>query len=255
MNVQCFICHDAVRVPVRLTCFPCESKPGQPKCNSITRVCLLCAREYLQLNKRRGERVSTRKCLTCPAIAHCANLSSINSYEKDFFIMSLDTRDDYPCFHDCPFRGTQNDLDNHIHAECPHRSVFCKLCRAVYIAKDENAHIASCPERFCCAHCHEHVPTYDQKAHYQERHNMQKCSYCNELVESSHFSAHYEVCPERPRDCPQCYKPVPRCQLCDHMIAHIDSFQRVIAQNNKTNTDLLHAITLLLAECKKYCCP
>lgn len=253
MNIQCSICHESVRVPVRLTCFPCDVKPGQPSCNSITRVCLCCAREYLQLNKKRGDRIAIRKCLTCPATVQCAHLSSYNSYEKDFLIMSLDTRDDYQCPHECSFQGTQNNLNHHLHSECPRRIVFCKLCRAVYPAEDENAHAAVCPERFCCVKCNEHIPIYEQKAHYQDMHDMQKCRFCHELVESNGFSAHYEACPERPRDCPQCGRPVARCQLYDHMVAHIEGFQKIITQNNKTNTELLQSITLLLSECQKHC--
>lgn len=252
MNIQCCICHESVRVPVRFTCFPCKTPPGKPSCNSITRVCLACAREYLQLNKKRSERTTYRKCLTCPATVRCSNLCAMNSYEKDFLMMSYDQRDDYQCFYDqCPFRGTQNDLDHHTQSECPFRIVSCRLCKSYYQAKDEVNHIPACPERFCCFSCQNYVPFQEQKEHYMG-HNLKQCRYCSQWVQCDVFSQHNSVCPDRPHDCLYCHKSLQRQKMYDHLVGHVDFFYKIIMQNNNTNNDLLQMIPVLLQECKKY---
>lgn len=240
---------------MRFTCFPCNNEPGRPSCNSITRVCLVCAREYLQLNKKRSERVHTRKCITCPATVRCANLQAITSYEKDFFMMSHDYKEDYPCFYDkqgCSFQGTQNKLDHHIQSECIFRTISCRLCKVYYQAHLEEDHIISCRERFCCFHCEEFIPLREEREHYLS-HDLQKCHYCHQWISCSTFEQHCRNCPECPRACIYCHNQnIPKRQMYEHLVNHMNLFQKIIIQNNNTNNELLRMIPVLLDECKKY---
>lgn len=252
MNIQCCICHDHVRVPVRFTCFPCKTQPGKPSCNSITRVCLLCAREYLQLNKKRSDRTTHRKCLTCPAQVRCSTLCAINSYEKDFLMMTHDKREDYKCFHDdCSFKGTQNGLDHHIQTECPYRIISCQYCKLYYQAMEETTHITTCPEYSCCFYCKKYIPKQEERRHYKE-HNLQNCRYCYKWVHNDVYIQHKNTCPEKPYECVYCHKNFQRKHIYDHLVEHVDLFSKIISQNNHTNNELLRMIPVLLHECKKY---
>ena len=126
----------------------------------------MCAREYLQLNKKRNDRVFSRKCLTCPAMVRCTQLSAVNSYEKDFFMMSHDRKEDYHCFHEsegCHFQGTQNKLDHHIQSKCMYRTISCRYCQLYYQAHEDTNHVPECPHRFQCFTCLEYVPIQEEK--------------------------------------------------------------------------------------------
>lgn len=256
MNVQCCICHENVRVPVRFICFQCKNEPGHPSCNSITRICLLCAREYLELDKKRTERIFYRKCLTCPALVKCSTLSALNSYEKDFFIMSRDSKEDYPCFYDqdgCRFIGTQNELDQHIQHECLLRVISCRYCRTYYQAKDEDDHVLQCKERFHCSFCLEYIPLEKEKDHFLEFHQQQKCPYCCRYRPSVSFDRHLVECPERPRECLCCHEKIIKHQMHDHLLEHIISYEKTIRNYTNSITILSTQISILAKECKKYC--
>lgn len=63
MSSTCPICLLDVRVPVELICFPC-SKPKKTNhnhihCHSVTRVCMTCARTYLERNKEKCNKKRT----------------------------------------------------------------------------------------------------------------------------------------------------------------------------------------------------
>lgn len=224
MNVQCCICHENVRVPVRFVCFPCKNEPGQPSCNSITRVCLACAREYLQLNKKRNDRVYSRKCLTCPVMVRCSQLSADNSYEKDFFMMSHDGKEDYHCFHEnegCHFQGTQNQLDHHIQSECPYRTISCRYCRMYYQAHEEMAHITECPQRFQCFSCSEFIPIQEEKDHFLKQHHQRQCLYCRRYISIHNYEQHACECPERPQKCVHCQEIIAKQAMYDHLVDHV----------------------------------
>lgn len=255
MNVQCCICHDSVRVPVRFICFPCKNEPGQPSCNSITRVCLACAREYLQLNKKRDDRVYSRKCLTCPAMVRCSQLSAVNSYEKDFFMMSHDGKEDYHCFHEnegCHFKGTQNQLDHHIQTECPHRTISCRYCRLYYLALEEMDHVPECPQRFQCPCCLDYVPLQEEKEHFLKQHHKRKCSHCRCYTPVHIYEQHISECPERPQECVYCHERVARQVMYDHLVGHVLSCENNIRHYTNSIGVLSTQISKLVKECHKY---
>lgn len=253
MNVVCCICQEDVRVPVRFLCFPCKNEPGQPSCNSITRVCLACAHVYLQLDKKPSHRVYSRKCLTCPAMVWCSTLTPDHSYEKDFFLMSHDTRSNYACFHEkdgCGFRGTQNQLDHHLHTECAFRSIVCAYCQATYQAKED--HVPSCPQHFQCGACSEHVPLQDKRDHFLKKHNQRQCAYCKCYTPLPTFDNHVAECPERPQECAHCHKTVDRQSLYDHLVSHIHSCENDIQHYaNIIRTRSTH-ISQIVQELQKY---
>lgn len=255
MNIECYICHEDIRVPVRFTCFPCKNEPGQPSCNSITRVCLLCAREYLQLNKKRSERTFSRKCLTCPATVRCSELCAINSYEKDFFMMSHDPKNNYPCFYEtdgCDFQGSQNNLDHHIQSECRFRIISCRYCWAYYPATNEKTHVSQCPNYFQCLYCAEHVPVSEEKEHFLKIHKQRQCAYCQRYIGSHEYDKHACECPERPHECVSCHLPIPRRRMYDHLIEDIVSCEQTIRHHTNAISVLSDKMSRILKESQKY---
>lgn len=255
MNVQCCICHDNVRVPVRFICFPCKNEPGQPSCNSINRVCLACAREYLQLHKKWSDRVYSRKCLTCPVMVRCSQLSAINSYEKDFFMMSHDEKQDYPCFHDhrgCNFQGTQNQLDHHIQSECPYRIISCRYCKSYYEAKEDEEHVYHCSRRFRCFSCLQHVPVQEEKEHYLHQHQQRQCIYCKHYIHVNTYDNHATECPERPQECVHCHEVIAKHAMYDHLIEHVCSCEQTIHHYTNAISVVSAQISQLVKESQKY---
>lgn len=172
MGIICLICHEPVRVPVQLTCFPCRQEP--PSCHDICRVCLLCARLYLGLDKPHALRSSRVKCLTCDAVACPPILDTGTSYRKDYLLMSRD-RMDYPCPYPCGFRGSQMDLDRHLQ-DCPYRIVQCPAsggdgrCNMTYRACEERKHWSECYFYVFCRVCGDYVDK-DGYFYHMHRHH------------------------------------------------------------------------------------
>lgn len=224
--MDCLICHNSVRIPVRFMCFKCQGDGiGRPVCNSVIRVCLFCAREYLQLNRRRHEREQQKKCLTCSATVHLPSLYASKAYEKDFLLMSLDKKSDYACPHaeqGCLFTGCQNDLDRHIMTSCSFREKKCKFCPSFYAANREEAHKMICPNHELCSQCVTYIPTIEKEEHDLVVHQTRKCLFCEENVPTVDYVAHStSVCPRRPDCCPFCSLWVMHCTMEDHLDQHV----------------------------------
>lgn len=207
MDETCIICYQRVRVPVRFICFPCKHTHGRPTCNSMIRVCLMCAREYLQLTKYRYERDNQRKCLTCPAKTVLYRLNATNAYEKDFLMMRNDSCADYSCFNSekgCNFHGTQNQLDNHNQNDCEYRIVLCLHCRLTYQFNEKEEHYLICEGKKTCDHCEKRIVKSDYLYHLKNDHNMTTCYYCDLSILVSELSHHLENCLDRPYRCDEC---------------------------------------------------
>lgn len=255
MNIVCCICHEAVRVPVRFICFPCQRPPNQPSCNSITRVCLMCAREYLQLNKPRSQRTHSRKCLTCPATVRCSHLNAFLAYEKDYLFMSFDTHSHYSCFYrhqGCEFQGTQNELDHHLQSDCLYRIISCSHCKMYYEARNTTHHLTECPQLFCCHLCGVYLSIKNKDEHLVTIHSLRRCPYCQEWIHLSNFPQHLQTCPERPCECVQCHQMIERKEMYNHLVNHVQCNQREIEQSQQHISHLLSLSPLLWSESLKF---
>lgn len=232
--IPCVICHELIRVPVQLTCFPCALSGGldtlQNECNEIVRVCLLCARDYLQLDMPSTQRVAFRKCLICERSVNPRQFVSTteNVYRKDKMLMSLDTRKNIPCFRTeedkCEFTGTQNELDRHLQQECPGRTVVCKGgCGETFKSWKEKDHQATCTFYTSCAHCVTVQPMLDEelRTHMFQLHKEVRCQDCKIYIHESRVVGHRKECPKRVVNCVVCKKSHFFVDMKKHLSEHI----------------------------------
>jgi len=184
--VTCFICHDYVRTPVQIDCFSC-------RCNDVRRVCLYCARRYLQLNTSSASRTSSLRCLTCPTTVDVSKLPSSGEgvYHRDFMLMSIDQRRDYTCPHKCGSfsGGNQCELDRHCSGEaCTGRLMACRGGCGTWIpTNEEMAHMSICAHWKKCdmLNCNHWFFTPDSyETHLEEAHQHARCNHCGCFITS-----------------------------------------------------------------------
>ena len=204
---ECCICQGHVRVPVRFTCFDCCTRMDPPNCHSVMRVCLYCAQEYLELNKQPHLRPVVKKCLTCPCFAYPRQLSFTNAFEKDFLLMSMDTRTDIQC--QCGFIGNQNELDRHSGKDCSFRLVLQPVC--ITMTKHEGR----------CKICTMYVTNMEDHLLYQ--HKYIRCPFCKIMVQESYFTIHYNECPENRIPCNTCKHAIPANRMKKHLQDHMQT--------------------------------
>jgi hypothetical protein len=239
-KLTCLICQEDVRVPVELTCFRCPkqnngSNPNiGPSCNDFIRVCMMCARDYLELNKVPRERKGSCKCLICNTRVNPQNLSGAGScYKKDYCYMRLDSRTNYPCFHSekgCEFTGTQQQLDNHIQYDCQYRMTSCP-CGTLYRVCDKEKHRASCHHYRLCPDCETYVLNIDFRNHLRDNHSKEICPHegCGKIISRDSFNVHKDKCLHRIVKCPRCLGPVPAVVYSTHIGNHIRACQQNIS--------------------------
>lgn len=246
--IVCLICHEAVRVPVRFTCFRCPHPPGKQACNDMIRVCLICARQYLELNKAKNQRAYSRKCLMCPAEVHPSHLNAERAYAKDFLLMSMDTRN-YPCFHldkGCEFNGTQQDLDRHIQGGCDYRMMACPEldCPGVFYAKDLDQHRrTSCYRYIKCELCADAIHMDHVLKHMLDAHNMRPCQYCRKFNDLATIEGHKEACPDRKKPCIICHLEVRQGSYKQHLHDHVAVCAQQIENKSQQVANLTKEIT------------
>lgn len=245
-NITCLICHEGVRVPVRLF-FPCQKTSEQMTCNSVQRYCLKCAQNYLELNKPIYERSPSVKCLLCPARLYPQQLTE-QAYEKDFLLMQLDTRTNIQCpYEPCTFTGTHYDVNTHVSSQCPYREKKCTLCQSVFMAREETDHEQVCIGRVMCEFCDMNVPFMDFTKHLQEEHNIIKCKECMMTFFQDETDDHQ--CPMRFVRCLYCIQQCRAMNYKSHILTHIHYLQNMnfqkeyeISQNNKHIQTMMNEI-------------
>lgn len=235
----CLLCLEPIRVPVEFTCFPCSSNKNMRNCNSVNRVCLHCARTYLQLNKPKKNRPSQIKCLFCDSITNPQTLNAETSYKKDYRMMVTDERTDYKCVHDtmCPFTGTQIELERHLQNSCRYRICFCNHCLVRYHAQQNHDKI--CRAKTTCYNCRQRVLLADFSRHLVEDHHLKRCEYCPKYFKPSLVVEHEKVCDLRPITCNVCYDSVPYYSIHKHVDGHILYYQshldKAVTEQKKYN--------------------
>lgn len=233
MSSTCPICMLDVKVPVEFTCFPCcDPRKVQGKhCHSVTRVCLPCARKYLELNKNRQDRVFVRKCLFCSSTVNPQSLNASKAYRKDYRMMAMDPRTDYKCPQCGVLVGDQNDMERHLQSECPQRTTLCKACHSMYVVNDEVAHKEMCLGMMSCPLCEWRDDKVAFALHLSDAHNSQYCYSCHTAVPSTNWERHVRrQCPNRFIHCKYCNVSAQLPLYPKHAREHILEWSRQIAE-------------------------
>lgn len=249
--MTCRICHEHVKVPVKFTCFPCRTQHGRPACNSLIRVCLLCARLYLQLNLPKNRRNPTKRCLTCPATIRPSTLTAVSAYEKDFMLMNADNRTDIPCAHEgdgCLMKGTQNELDHHLSNDCVYRTISCKYCKTYFRAHQD--HLKDCPACITCRLCSSRIEKNDYGQHMIRIHDSFCCGDCGTIIPKEQTDVHKKQdCPFRKQTCLFCDTHVYAKFYKKHIVEHITVSLKAISEATekiKVHTSDLEKLNAML---------
>jgi hypothetical protein len=236
-QIECGICLHMVRVPVQLICFPCHRQAkGKPGCNAARRVCVTCARDFLQLNRPKNQRDYEKKCLVCPVKINPRYLGPADSvYTKDYMLMSLDKKTDYTCFHEdkgCLFQGTQNELDRHLQQDCMFRMTSC-ICGKFFRLHEEPIHRQTCQYFKQCPKCNEFFNIEKFSQHMFERHDLVKCAHveCEHWCSTENQIQHMEKeCKYRSIACKHCKILIRVFCLPEHVASHIQHHQKEMEQ-------------------------
>lgn len=230
MNVECVICQEHPRIPVRFTCFPCSRQDNDHRtCHSLLRTCMYCADRYLQLNDVPRDRPLSKRCLTCSSLVHPRSIYKADAYVKDYLLMSLDMGD-YECPNSvfgCSFSGKQCDLDHHLKNSCDHRLMQCpgnglSACGS-YRMSDEIGHQRVCVRYKLCNICNEAVLRTDVQNHMMVQHQMIECPHCKEMHKEDKMEQHAKTCIHRRVPCGICSTTLPFCVMANHVASHIRS--------------------------------
>jgi len=217
-EVECSICMEDVRVPVKLKAFGCQS------CYDVKRVCVTCARRLLHLNTYPpNQRPYSIKCLFCPTTCDPRALNAKTAYEKDKMLMSLLKRKDYPCFHSdagCAFKGNQGELDRHLQNACVQRMTRCD-CGAFHKVVNAPEHYHNCRYHKQCPCCSEWKHVDAMNAHISDVHHSQFCNHCHKIYPNRTVAAHEGVCPLRRVPCEVCALPFAYNTMGEHLMSHV----------------------------------
>jgi len=217
-GIECRICFEPPVIPVYFVCFPCDASRVGPSCNSITRVCLTCARRYLELDVPKKQRCTEKRCLHCQTVVNPRLLNAFSAYKKDYLLMTMDSRV-YDCIHDgCDFVGTQIENDHHIRSDCPHRLMYCHGCRGHCKANRMDLHIQKeCQGYANCPHCQERILQKMMNQHMCDAHKLRCCHSCQRWMDESRLDFHaQEECPFRFVKCTYCNVFIMSFDLCNH---------------------------------------
>lgn len=236
---------ESIRIPVRLVCFPCGQDRTRPTCYSMQRVCLTCARQYLQLDVPAERRNTSIKCLFCTETCCPRELYAEIAYEKDFFFMSLDSRSDYRCplRGDCLFVGTHQQLDVHVHTECSYRKIFCVHCMDYFMDCDRE-HKFACRGLEICRYCHVFFPTTEMEKHLSQIHHFKYCSFCKDVI-STEDTCHESSCPYRYVTCLYCQSKMRYVMYPKHRQEEISETKKEMTRLEEHTQRLKDIITIM----------
>lgn len=225
--MECLICHtDRIRLPAycREECFHCPREANRPGCHSIQRYCLLCLRQYLQLNRAREDRDAQIKCPLCPATTSPRQWNGSPVYDLDYRMMAEDQGNDWDCLECQIVIGTQNDLHQHVQNECPSRFILCPHCAGMYMMKNQRDHEQTCVGMMSCSLCQERIVVNQKEQHLLTIHNLTRCPHCSHEVCASGIQEHMEThCMRRKIKCPTCHGRVEAASLREHVDQHLVS--------------------------------
>lgn len=208
-SIECKICFLSPPLfPVWFTCFPCRKDITHPNCNSLSRVCMECARKYLESDLKKTQRTNRKRCLHCQAYTN-PKLLTINNpgYEKDYLLMKIDTVVKKCVFAEdgCEFMGTQMILLEHVHQICTYRKVSCEGCNSVFRMEELENHKKDCIEYGICPLNCGYILKKKLESHLEAVHQSKACEKCFEVTLIEEFENHQiEHCMHRDIQCSFC---------------------------------------------------
>ena len=224
-SIECRICLTSPPlIPVWFTCFPCRRDPANPTCSSLCRVCMTCARKYLESDMKKAERSTRKRCLQCQAFVNPKTLTVSNpGYEKDFLMMSLDSRKRHCIFHDrgCEYMGTQMEILHHSLQECAERDKPCDGCHKVMRANKLSKHIEECNYYEACPYEKNCGYWLKRKMedHLRDVHQRKVCSLCSDMVPLEDVEQHEQE---------ECVMRLLKCTICGNHYTEMDSVNHFI---------------------------
>lgn len=258
-NYRCKICNEILLFPLSFNVFQCTiTKIGKkPSCNY--RVCLFCARNYLNLKKNPG----TRGNVPCPNChkneIDCGSIvENAETYTFDKAMMGTisDIAQKIGMIFTCSCGWSTYDqtiylyehLLGSIEKRCPNCNIPCQYCKKLIVKKDIINHYRKCKL-------------------YKD-----KCELCDyRKIEKDDISIlkHMEICPNVTITCPyeekikikhsevilQCEHCIgcKRKDLLDHYLYHINHNKSLIERLDKEKGKLLKEISILEAHLMPTC--
>jgi len=196
-HLECSICHETVRLPVRPTT-RCSMRG-----DCVYRCCLKCFQTHAMQNLPSRMRMRNGsyafKCLLCHDTTPSRNHHS-RMFEVDHYLMRVVDllEKEVACpFCDTPGFKTQNHLLRHVEADCQKYPQPCSWCGEPTTKEDLPGHVASCQAA---------VP----------------CKWCGRVpLRKGDATSHGRFCPERIVECHLCEEDVPLTHLDGHLKTHV----------------------------------
>lgn len=157
----CSICHQILKLPVRLTCF--NTNNGTHLCSEYNKICFKCAKIFLKLNNSKSTRDDIVRCPFCNKEDTKIFLKNyLGSYfvkDQSFmnFLTILSEKDIIPPVEcDCGLKfKNQHFLETHIDNDCPESNYKCG-CGKMVLRKNIDEHQLECYLNFnICSICGE----------------------------------------------------------------------------------------------------
>lgn len=206
MLPKCIICYETVLLPVQMICFSCHSDTDI-HCNTFCRICLRCAKKFLQLDLSWTEREFYKKCFFCAGTVVIYNLMEKDAFQFDYTWMQLDN----DSLHNCPFCHQPNfshiGLLRHLKI-CDQYTVTCE-CGITLERKDFLFHYAGCPYYEFCSSCSRYLIKTEMDKHQLDLHFNIKCFMCKQYYQSDMMENHLKS---------YCSHRLLRCHLCNQMV-------------------------------------
>jgi len=245
----CMICMEEVSIPVEFLCFPCHqvghdmnhlNSPLSFPCSAYSRVCMMCAETYLELDRPIYSRTEKKRCLLCPTECPLQNLRRQHAYRIDF--LWIQEHDQFQIQRpqegwECPWcfengnSYSRWDLWRHVQTKCPNFGIECE-CREIIRRGDWEHHKSICASFTLCEECVEWFPKRGMATHMSDKHQKSQCSICLQYIPFVDILHHILRSCSIPEQCPICDISVLRCNLHHHIrFQHLDYDHILLHQN------------------------
>lgn len=219
----CCICLETILIPVEPLCFQCRESDGEISCFSMKRICLVCAENFLDLNKDRKDRSIKKKCIFCPKTCHLYQIPKNKTFRVDYLMMDrVGAHHERSCPYDgCGYHASHLKVARHVFTECPYYHVECE-CGSVCPRNQLLEHRAHCDKYKCCVFCQTFILEIEMARHMYYHHDKTKCFTCHQFIDMSRLSDHIiSDCPERLVTCEVCSSFIRYKSFKNHLRRHI----------------------------------
>jgi len=147
-NYNCIICTNTLRCPVKLKIF---NSTDEHKCWNKNRLCLRCARKYLQMNDKNSIKTGIcKKCPFCMAEETTKNIKFLHAkitykkdkvlYQKINALIENGTLEKMDC--ECgEVFDDEYEMENHFKNHCKKSNISCHQCHMKLLREDLEEHI------------------------------------------------------------------------------------------------------------------